>query len=136
MRCLRALLPATLAFTSLACVDTDPVGLVDGVLSVRVSVGGLLIDNLSTVHSIGVVPIDEGMAAVVDLAPCDTWETIPPSGTRAVPFDEILGWSAVTEWVIVYWCLQGGPADGGSIRVGLSGSTLAPTPTSAGPTAR
>jgi hypothetical protein len=123
LRGLHAFLPATLVLAALACADADPVGLVDGALSVRVSGGGLLVENLSAVHPIGVVPIDESVAAVIDLAPCDTWETVPPGRTRAVPFDEILGWSATTEWVLVYWCHQVGPADGGGVRVGLSGST-------------
>jgi hypothetical protein len=113
----------TLVLAALACADTNPVGLVDGALSASVSAGGLRVENLSAVHSIGVVPIDESVAAFIDLAPCETWDTLPPARTRVVPFDEIPGWSAASEWVIVYWCLQGGPADGGGVRVGLSGST-------------
>ena len=126
MRHHHAILPTALVCAAIACTDADPMGLVDGALEVRVGAAGLLISNRSAVHPIGVVPIEESLAAVVDLAPCETWETIPPATTSAVPFEEIHGWSEATEGVIVHWCLQAGPADGGSVRVELSWP--APTP--------
>ena len=102
---------------ALACGDADPLRLVDGSLSVLIGAGGLVAANQSVTHPIGVVAIEEGVAAVADLAPCETWETIPPATSRTVPFQEILGWAEDSEWVLVYWCQQAGPADGGSVRI-------------------
>jgi len=104
---------------ALGCGDGDPVRLVDGDLAVVVEESGLRLFNEDFIHPMGVVATEKGTAALVDLAPCDAWDTVNPRASRFVPFETILGWSEGASEVIVYWCTQSDVPRSGSVAVRL-----------------
>lgn len=73
------------------------------------------IRNRSEALPLVFVIVEREIAAVIDLASCETWENrLPPAGERLVPYSEVMGYGPDAEFAFVYWCQLDGETVVGS----------------------
>lgn len=99
----------------------DPVGVVDGDLSLVSESGGFVLENRGAVHDLTVTLVEQETLALIDLASCDVWTPrIRPGARLRVENDEVIGFRPDAETAVVYWCALDGE------RIVGSGSVEAP----------
>ena len=96
---------ALLGLTAAGCeVGTEPVFSQDG-FAVLAERGRLVLQNDSTLM-IRYVVIERSTAAVVDLAPPESWPTLAPGRRNTIPHDEITGYHPDATEALVYWAVE------------------------------